>query len=101
MTSSPSIPPVDEWKSRAKHGFMAPVMFDMAEIVSELNLWEWFRTEKPKKGIGYMWMEHDNLTRITNHPKFDGGVHSGSSYAWTLRQIQSIAINGFEEWDKI
>jgi hypothetical protein len=98
----PQVPPASQWNTGRKHGYMAAAIFDMAESVTELGLWEWFRTVKPKRGEGFMFMSDDNILRITKHPYFERNVgHSGMSCAWTMRQIQCIAINGFEMWDTV
>ena len=98
----PHVPPTSQWNTRLKHGRMADAVLDMAEAATEEGLWEWFRTVKPKKEEGFIWMTDDNINRITKHPYFERSVmHSGLSGAWTMRQIQYIAKHGFKSWDTL
>jgi len=84
--------PLDEtvWPS----GYFSKCIREMAGSVTELELWEWFRTEVPPNG--YAWWDHDNIHKILNH--LVDNKHSGPSFAIAMRNIHNMAINGFENW---
>ena len=70
----------------------------MAIAVTELELWEWFRTVNPPKNKGYMWWNDDNNYKITRHPLVDSCGHSGATEAVAKRAMQGIAKKGFNQW---
>lgn len=67
---------------------------DADAAITQCELWGWLRDYTPEDGKGFMFSEHPNLTRINNAMKYGG--HSGSSYGWTMRQMEYIAKHG---WD--
>ena len=69
------------------------------KTVSELELWDFFRTYSPEEGKGFMFSKHANLDLVSNKVEKDYNVgHSGGSWGWTMRQIQYIATNGFSSY---
>ena len=73
----------------------AAMVKDAYDAVTECNLWEWMRTYSPNDGMGFMFSSHPNLTEINKHMKMLDD-HSGASYGWTMRQLESIAKKGWE-----
>jgi hypothetical protein len=67
---------------------------DGYNTISTLELWDWMKTYEPEEGKGFMFSSHENITKIGSAMKTG---HSGASYAWTMRIMESIAKNG---WDK-
>ena len=69
------------------------------EVISENDL-EFLKTYEPPKDCGFMWTkEEDKPTTLREIESKVGTAysgHSGSSHAWTMRTLQSIATNG---WD--
>lgn len=55
--------------------------------------WEFMRTYDPPSG--FMFSEHPILTEIKTKVDRDGVIgHSGSSYGWTMRQVEHIIKRG-------
>ena len=71
----------------------------MAEVVTRLELWDWFSKESPPENEGYMWWGHSNITLIYNDLGSNNN-HSGSSFAIAMRNMQKIAKLGFSTWRK-
>lgn len=71
---------------------------EMADTVTRLNLWNWFQTESPPENTGYMYWGHPNISNINNELK--NNEHSGATFSFALRCMQSIAKKGFGEWRK-
>jgi hypothetical protein len=67
---------------------------DGYQTITDLELWDWMKTYEPEEGKGFIFSNHDNITKIGNTMKTG---HSGASYGWTMRSLESIAKNG---WDK-
>ena len=103
--NTPTIPPQSDWKY--------PDLFDtsikdMSDAVDDISnngtpdIWTWFATWKPEHGKGYFSSNHTNIDLITSHPNTEKNTgHSGASMACCMRQLQLIAINGFEQWLEI
>ena len=71
-----------------------PCVKDMADTVTRLELWDWFRTDPPN---GYMFCSHPNVDKISNG--LENNVHSGATFAYCMRLMQAIAMQGFDEWN--
>jgi hypothetical protein len=75
----------DEHSRRyVKDAYDAMVMAEQLELMKE----------EPEADKGYMFSSDERYELIHKHMKFLG-EHSGSSYAWTMRQVQYIAQNGW------
>jgi len=58
---------------------------------------EFMKTYVPTKG--FMFSDHPTLHEIGSKIDRDGTIgHSGSSYGWTMRQVQYICRNGFNAY---
>lgn len=68
---------------------------DGIDAVTGAEMWDWLKTYEPEEARGFMFTDHPNLKKISD--RMYGG-HSGSSYGWTMRQLQFIAKNGFDEF---
>ena len=77
-------------------GDMSPDLKIMAEVITDLKLWDWFRTESPPPDKGYIWWGHQNVSRISN--AIPNSPHSGGSFATAMRCMQAIARKGFRKW---
>ena len=71
----------------------AVMLQDADNAITTCELWGWLKDYTPEEGKGFMFTEHPNLDRINNAMKYGG--HSGSSYGWTMRQMEYIAKNGW------
>lgn len=60
--------------------------------------WDYLkRPDVPEKNDGFMFSKDPFISKISSEVDKDGAIgHSGSSYGWTMRQIEYIAKNG---WD--
>jgi len=55
--------------------------------------WEFMKSYNPPKG--FMFSENSKLTEIESKIDQDGTIgHSGSSYGWTMRQVERIIKHG-------
>jgi hypothetical protein len=75
--------------------FMAQVLTNMYNAVTELNLWESFN-EEPPADKGYMFWEADFINQISKHASVASDEHSGSSLSHCLRHMRDIKKCG---WD--
>jgi hypothetical protein len=89
-------------KSEWPTGYQGDTLRLMAATVTRLELWDWFRIESPPEDTGYSWWNHPNINKISENLQNDEGIldnpHSGASFACSMRNMQSIAKNGFEVW---
>ena len=67
---------------------------DAYKAVTLTESWN-FMAEDPGSG-GFMYSRDPRYTPIGKALKYDG--HSGTSYGWTMRQIQMIANIGWEAY---
>jgi hypothetical protein len=65
---------------------------DAYKAISTTDSWE-ILAKDPGEG-GFMFAPTEYLDRVNKALKYDG--HSGASYGWTMRQMQYIAIHGWE-----
>lgn len=92
-------PAKEEWPYIEVYGGdFRPSLKDMADTVSRLELWDWFKNESPPDGKGYSWWEHPNINKISNG--LNNNQHSGATFAYCMRCMQAIAKEGFGEWSK-
>jgi hypothetical protein len=84
---------VEQWPE----GAFTANLKDMFDTITRLELWEWFKEDPPDED-GYMWWDHENITKILQG--LTDNNHSGASMAYAMRNMQYIAKNGFEEWKK-
>ena len=87
-------------------------LIDMYQTVCKLELWEWFKTEEPPEGEGYMfwcikekgpdgeiiYKKHPNIVAISKNLK--NNDHSGGTFSYAMRCMQCIAKKGFESWKR-
>ena len=72
----------------------ADMLEDADNAITECGLWGWLAEYTPEDEKGFSWSKHPNLDRINKAMKYQG--HSGSSCAWTMRQMEYIAKHGFD-----
>ena len=67
--------------------------------VNRMEKWDYLRRYSPSKDTGYMFDQDPTIGEITNaiNDNWDGG-HSGCSMGYTMRRIQYIANNGFQDF---
>jgi len=85
--------------SFVKNSMTAMMLEDAHGAITKAGAWDYMKTD-PGEG-GYMFTRNETLDAINVHIDTDNCIgHSGSSYGWTMRQMQYIAINGLEEYEK-
>ena len=72
------------------------------KAISLCELWNWMRIYEPPPNKGFMWTESPELDRINQQMWKDpiNGNHTGSSYGFIMREMESIAKNGYENFKK-
>lgn len=76
--------------------YEATMLEDMDRAITECQLWNWLKEFEPDEGKGFMFTEHPNLDTIVS--KLRHNRHSGSSFAWCMRNMQSVAKLGWERY---
>ena len=100
--NSEQLEPVDI-PSDADFSFLNKSDKDMIEsayhTVNRMEKWDYLRRYSPSKDTGYMFDHDPTIEEITNaiNDNWDGG-HSGCSMGYTMRRIQYIANNGFQNF---
>jgi hypothetical protein len=88
---------IESWPHVSVYGMdFRPELIKMSSTIEKLGLWDWFRTESPPEGSGYMYWGHPNVSLINN--TLPDNEHSGATFGFALRCMQSISKNGFETW---
>ena len=92
-------PATHEWPYIKVYGSdFRPYLKDMADTVTRLELWDWFKNESPPNDKGYMYWRHSNIDKISNG--LPENPHSGATFGFCMRCMQSIARDGFDEWSR-
>ena len=81
----------DSWeKQMVENGYQA---------ISELELWDWLKTYEPGE-YGFICSNHENILIISQKMQSLPNLpnHSGSSFGHTMRIMQFIAKEGFEQY---
>lgn len=74
----------------------AEMLEDMDYTITKLNLWDWMKTYEHEEGKGFMFSSDPNIELI-NKTMIYGG-YSGSSYWWTMRIMEKVAKQGWEDF---
>ena len=90
---------MDQFQKLGYSAEEAVMLNDMFHAITEANQWDWLRTFEPEEKRGFMWSNAPELKQIDKHVQYGG--HSGTSYAWCMRQMQYIAKHGFEAFAKL
>ena len=63
--------------------------------ITQLDLWNYMKQEQ----YSYMWSDYKKISYISSKMKELGyNEHSGSSFGWTMRQMQYIAQHGEDKY---
>lgn len=76
-----------------------PSIQDMCQAVWDLRLWKFVRDFDDDKR-GFMFSNDPRLNELDNHPLVTKHNHSGASYGWCVRNVQYIAKNGVDAFNK-
>ena len=65
--SNPTYPrDINSWRLIKVYGTdFRPELLDMAQTITRLGLWDWFKNEKPPDNQGYMFWGHPNINLIS------------------------------------
>ena len=97
--SSPSFYPVSMADSRLS-GIDSNVSDGIDAVIKttqqrESCMWTYLRDNPPSERTGYMFSDNPMFAVINGHMQVG---HSGSSYAWTMRNLQYIATHGLDDY---
>ena len=73
--------------------FETVMLKDAYNAITKADLWDWMRRKSTPGPDGFMFSSAIELAVINAEMSYDG--HSGSSYGWTMRQMESIAKRGW------
>lgn len=73
-----------------------PDLLLMANSITELGYWEFFKNETPPRNEGYMFWNNSKIDEL-NRTCAESG-HSGATFGMACRHMQFIAQNGFDAY---
>jgi hypothetical protein len=76
----------------------AMMLQDAYDAVTKADMWDYLKLPTTPGKDGFMFSPAIELAAINAEMVFDG--HSGASYGWTMRQMESIAKKGWETYAK-
>jgi hypothetical protein len=82
--------------SFVKRAWEREMLQDAYQAVTVTDSWEFMRKEEPPKDQGYMFWNSAEVDKISQAMKYQG--HSGGSFAITMRHMQAVAKNGWEDY---
>ena len=86
----------DEWRLTGFRPHELDMLKNAYKAITVTGLWNWLAGYVPEEGKGFAFSNHPNLKKIDEAMKYEG--HSGFSYAWTMRQMETIAKGGWENY---
>ena len=75
------------------------MLADAYQAVTAAGLWDFFNFQTPPDNTGYMFWDSPELNRVQQHMKLLDH-HSGASFSLTMRHMQAIARDGWEQYVK-
>jgi hypothetical protein len=66
---------------------------DAYDAITRAQKWEWFKTFKPEKNVGFAISMLPELFEIDKYTSYK---HTARTYEWTFRQLSVLAENGME-----
>lgn len=69
---------------------------DAINAVTRAEMWEYMAKPTTPGKDGFMFCTDPELGNINTKMRYGG--HSGSSFGWTMRQVEYIAKNGFDAY---
>jgi hypothetical protein len=76
----------------------AMMLQDAYDAVTKADMWDYLKKPTTPGKDGFMFSPAIELAAINAEMVFDG--HSGASYAWTMRQMETIAKAGWDSYAK-
>jgi hypothetical protein len=96
-TASPQLPAPGDFTEIKKLNSFAYLVEDAYNATTTAGAWDFFRNERPPAETGYMFWAHPTQKLVEKEMKCMD-QHSGASYGWTMRTLQSIARDGWESY---
>lgn len=82
----------DDWnESMIRDGLRAIVRTNETLKVREIDLWDYLAKFSPPENRGFMFCDDEIVSLIGREMEVG---HSGSSYGWTMRQLELITKQG-------
>ena len=75
------------------------MLADAYAALTKTDLWDYMKKPSTPGKDGFMFCTDAELVILSRAMKYSG--HSGASYAWTMRVMESIAKNGMDGHKKI
>jgi len=83
----------DDWEeSMIRDGMKAIIK---TEESLKTDVWKFLREYSPPEGYGFMFCDNQIVSKIGS---FMESGHSGTSFAWTMRNLEFIAKNGIDKF---
>lgn len=76
------------------------MLYHMHTAITELGFWSEFVKNPPSKKTGFMFADAKWIHDISAHPLVCDDSHSGGSFAISMRFMEFIAFNGWDEFIK-
>jgi len=93
ITMAPDDP--DEWP----YHYLKRELIELKKTIDVLELWTWLQIEIPPDDKGFMFWDHENMNLISDKlAELYENSHSGFSWGQSMRNIQTIALKGFDNW---
>lgn len=79
---------------------IVPYLVNAHWAITECELWDWLRTYEPPDREGFMFSTTPERRRIDAKMREQNiaGGHSGFSYGYTMRVMESVAKEGYEKY---
>tara|TARA_B110000908_G_scaffold99680_1_gene117686 strand:+ start:3117 stop:3575 length:459 start_codon:yes stop_codon:yes gene_type:complete len=93
ITMAPDDP--EEWP----YHYLKRELIELKKTIDVLELWTWLQVEFPPEDKGFMFWDHENMNKISDKlEELYGNQHSGYTWGQSMRTIQFIAKNGFDNY---
>ena len=87
---------INSWRLIKVYGTdFRPELLDMAQTITRLGLWDWFKNEEPPDNQGYMFWSHPNVNKIAS------GLNDQHSVNRHTVCVNAKSQEGFQSWNKI
>ena len=100
MTSNRYPLDVNDWPKVQVYGSdFRTSLLNMANSITEKELWNWLKEYSPNENEGFMFSNHPNLNIIGNSKLVQSDGHSGATFAYAFRCMECIAKKGFKSFE--
>jgi len=83
----------DDWSECMIRDGMRAII--KTEESMKIDVWKFLKEYSPPEGEGFMFCDNPIISNIGNN--MESG-HSGSSFGWTMRNLEFIAKNGINKY---